>query len=135
MNSFDQQVVARTAIGEARGEGEVAMQAVMWTIVNRFTAKRWFSGHSIAGTALKYEQYDCWMPKDPNYGLIINIGTDIELLTDALGWAEGVITGAIADPTMGATHYFDSSINPPSWTNGATFTTKIGHLTFYKDVA
>jgi N-acetylmuramoyl-L-alanine amidase len=135
MNIFDQEIAARTGMGEARGEGEQAMQAVMWTGVNRFTAKRWYSLQTLAATFLKYEQYDCWMPKDPNFSYITAITPSIGLFAQALQWAEGVIKGTIPDPTQGATHYHDSSITPPEWTKGATKTKAIGRLTFYKDVA
>lgn len=67
MSYFDQEIMARTAIGEARSEGTDGMQAVMWTGVNRFTTKKWFSGKTIAGTFLKRMQYDCWTPEDPNF--------------------------------------------------------------------
>lgn len=134
MSTFDDEIMARTAIGEARGDGDIAMQAVMWTLVNRFTAKRWFSGQSIAGTALKKEQYDCWLQTDPNYGLITNITAEVSLLTLALRWASAVTKDMIPDPTLGATHYYADSIAAPAWVNGATFTAKIGRQLFYKDV-
>lgn len=48
--------------------------------------------------------------------------------------AKHVYDGTTADPTLGATHYYDDSIAAPSWTNGATNTMKLGRLNFYKDV-
>ncbi len=135
INNFDVEITARTAMGESRGEGEQAMQAVMWTGVNRFNAKRWFSCLTIAATFLRPKQYDCWMPNDPNYSYITAITPSIGLFAEALKWAEGVINGMIPDPTLGATHYHDSSIAPPDWTVGATKTLVAGRLTFYKDVA
>lgn len=135
MNNYDIEVMARTAIGEARGEGDVGMQAVMWTIVNRFTAKKWFSGQSAAGTALKAAQYSCWLQHDPNYGLITNIQPEVGLFALALKWAANVAAGIIPDSTLGATHYFADSIAAPDWVQGATFTAKIGRHSFYKDVA
>lgn len=135
MNTFDQEIMARTAVGEARGEGDEGMQAVMWTGLNRFTAKKWFSGQSIAGTFLKASQYSCWLQHDPNYGLITNISGDISIFAIALKWAASVISGMIPDPTLGATHYYADSIAAPDWVKGATFTAKIGRHNFYKDVA
>ncbi len=134
MNNFDQEIMARTAIGEARGEMVEGMQAVMWTGVNRFTAKKWFSMSSIAGTFLYPKQYDCWMPHDPNYGLITSMDESIPLLETALNWAGGVIKGIIPDPTLGATHYYANSIPAPNWVEKATFTVKIGRHLFYKNV-
>lgn len=136
MSSFDQEIMARTALGEARGEGEEGMQAVMWTGVNRFTAKRWYSGQTIAGTFLKGEQYDCWDWSDKtNYPLIINITDDIPLVTHALVMAADVMTGRVPDPTMGATHYYaDGMSYTPSWAATGEFTVKIGRQNFYKNV-
>lgn len=135
MNTFDQEIMARTAMGEARGEGREAMIAVMWSGFNRFTKKHWFSGLTIAGTFLKKSQYSCWLQGDPNYGYLIDIQPTIELFSDALDWAAAVLRGDIPDPTQGATHYHDSSILPPEWAKAATRTAVIGRLTFYKDVA
>lgn len=133
MNSFDQEIMARTAIGEARGEGPLGMQAVMWTGLNRFNAKKWFSGATIAGTFLKRLQYDCWMPDDPNYSIIANMSPDAgTLLAAALTWSMGIINGSISDPTGGATHYFSDSISPPNWVQSAEFTVKIGRQSFYR---
>ena len=135
MTAFDKDIMARTAMGEARGEGEIAMHAVMWTGMNRYTLKRWFSGATIAGTFLKRMQYDCWTPEDVNYAYIVNITDNIMLFANALRWADMVLQGMIVDPTLGATHYHDSSITPPFWAQKATLTAQIGRLTFYKDVA
>lgn len=135
MSNFDLEVMARTAIGEARGESAEGMQAVMWTGVNRYTAKRWFSGQSIAGTLLKASQYSCWLPADPNYGLITNIGPAIALLGDALDWAARILQGGISDPTQGATHYANLNLCNPDWVRGAEQTVVIGKHTFFKNVA
>jgi spore germination cell wall hydrolase CwlJ-like protein len=40
----------------------------------------------------------------------------------------------VSDPTHAATHYHDTSINPPDWTVGAIRTVKLGKLIFYKGV-
>lgn len=141
MNVFNQEIMMRTAMGEARGEGALGMQAVMWTGMNRFTAKKWFSGHTVAGTFLKPTQYDCWMTHDPNYTLITNLASEQvddpnhDLAKQAYQWAGDVLLGRLPDPTLGATHYYDDSIKPPAWAETGTKTVKIGRLTFYKDVA
>lgn len=134
MTTFDQEVMARTAMGEARSEGQDGMVAVMWTGMNRYTAKKWFSAMTIAGTFLKRLQFDCWTPQDVNYAYIVNIDDGIGLFRNALAWAAQVIAGGLTDPTEGATHYYDSSISPPSWVDSATKTVTIGKLTFFKNV-
>jgi cell wall hydrolase len=135
MNNFDLEIMARTAVGEARGEGPEGMQAVMWTTVNRFTAKRWFSGQTIAGTILRFEQYSCWMQNDVNYGLITNMTPALPVLSSALGWAADILQGSLPDPTLGSTHYANLALCNPVWVKGATQTVVIGQHTFFKDVA
>ena len=134
MSSFDQEIMARTAVGEARGEGDEGMQAVMWTGVNRYTARKWFSGQTIAGTFLKKEQFSCWNPDDPNYSLICNISPDIGVFFNALKWASAVIAGVIIDPTLGSTHYKRVG-TPAAWAEGQTPVITIGNHEFYKGIA
>jgi spore germination cell wall hydrolase CwlJ-like protein len=134
MNLFDQEIMARTAMGEARGEGEEGMIAVLWTVVNRFKAEKWFSGLTLAGTCLKRQQYSCWNPSDVNYAYIANITPDIGLFRTALTLAAGVITGGMPDNTQGATHY--KTIGAiAEWATGLTPCVTIGHHEFYNNVA
>src|SRR4029077_14121134 len=116
-------------------EGAEGMQAVMWSGLNRFTSKKWFAGQTIAGTFLKDMQYDCWLPHDPNYALICNVGPGIPPFDEAMQWAAQILSGVLPDPTLGATHYFSDRISAPAWAEGATFTVKIARQSFYKDVA
>lgn len=134
MNKFDQEIMARTAVGEARGEGPVGMQAVMWTGLNRFTSKKWFSGLTIAGTFLKPGQFSCWMPHDSNFLLIIDQGAGIPAYDHAMQWAECVLKGSIPDPTKGATHYVNLAIAQPAWIKTGKETIKLGNHTFFTDV-
>ena len=62
----DLQILARTLFGEARGEGDEGLEAVACVIINRFNAKKWFTGYdvlngkkipSIAQTCLKKAQF------------------------------------------------------------------------------
>lgn len=135
MTTFDQEVMARTAIGEARGEGQQAMIGVMYTGLNRFNSNKWFHAPTIAGVFLKRMQYDCWTPEDVNYAYIVNLTPDLTLFRNAIEWAGSVIAGQIPDPSEQATHYYDDSIDPPDWTKGAIQTVKIGRLTFFKGVS
>lgn len=135
MSLFDREIMGRTALGEARGERDIGMQAVMWSGMNRFTMKRWYSGKTIAGTFLKAEQYDCWMTHDPNYRVIIDMTPDDAKLLMVLTWADGVMKGTLPDPTLGATHYANLAACNPKWVADATQTVIIGRHTFFKNVA
>lgn len=43
----DLQILARTLFGEARGEGDEGLEAVACVIINRFNAKKWFTGYDV----------------------------------------------------------------------------------------
>jgi N-acetylmuramoyl-L-alanine amidase len=133
VTTFDQEIMARTALGEARGESDVGMQAVMWVGINRFTAKKWFSALSIAGTFLLPLQFSCWNPEDPNRKYIADVTSDISLFEDCLAWADAVIKGTIPDPTLGATHYKRVG-SDASWAEGKTPVVTIGNHEFYKNI-
>lgn len=98
-------------------------------------------GTNAANVCLKRLQFSSWNG-DPvnnrNLLRVINMPrSDPTLLDCALAYDEAA---AGADPTGGATHYFDTSISPPSWTKvqpdgrQAIKTCQIGKLIFFKDV-
>jgi spore germination cell wall hydrolase CwlJ-like protein len=140
----DMDTVARTLWGEARGEGEAGMRAVAAVIVNRARAARaWKAKHgkdrhplfgdgTLRSVCKAKWQFSCWNEKDPNRQKM-----EALLKTDPL-YLKGreALTWALSndDPTLGATHYYSSVIKQPDWTKGATFTVKIGHHLFYKNV-
>lgn len=132
MTAFDQEIMARTALGEARGEGQNGMIAVMWTGMNRFTSKHWYSGYTIAGTFLMPKQYSCWNDGDSNRQYCADVTEEIGLFASALQWADFVLKGMSVDPTLGATHYVNLSVAQPSWLAKAERTVQIGNHTFYK---
>ena len=43
----DLQIMAKTVWGEARGDGIEGMEAVARVIINRFHARKWFTGYRI----------------------------------------------------------------------------------------
>ena len=47
MTENDLQILARTLFGEARGEGDEGLEAVACVIINRFKAKKWFTGYEM----------------------------------------------------------------------------------------
>ena len=50
---------------------------------------------------------------------------------EAYNLARQVMRGEIADPTNGANHYYDDSINSPAWAQAAELRLKIETLNFY----
>lgn len=137
----DLDVLARTLWGEARGERTVGMVAVAWTIRNRVDAdlrndgKPDWWGEGYTGVCKAPYQFSCWLPNDPNYAYLSGAlqipSAEMALCESA---AQSVVSGAVSDPTGGATHYHATSIKPPKWTAGAKRTVTIGRHVFYKDV-
>jgi len=134
----DRDILARTLWGEARGEGLAGQIAVAWTIRNRVEdgkAKSWW-GEGYAGVCLKPWQFSCWNQNDPNYPLLSG-AKEIppKQFAQAQRAADLVISGAEADITNGATHYYATTMpKPPAWAAKATQTLRLGNHLFFKDV-
>lgn len=130
----DLSAVARTAWGEARGEGVKGLIAVTWVILNRFIKRPHEFGTSLYDVCHKHEQFDCWNEGDPNRGKCIAVDENEPMFSLALAIAQAVLDGKVQDPTKGATHYCVSTLNP-KWSIGHTPSAVIGHQKFYNDVA
>ena len=122
---------------EARGEGPDAMLGVAWSIRNRVLRPGWW-GHSWMSVILMPLQYSSFNHNDPNATKWPS--EESPTFTDCLIAANKVYTfdlqqaPLVPDPTGGATHYFDASLdhNPPTWAKEMTKTCEIGRLRFYK---
>ena len=128
---------ARTIWGEARGEGQTGMTAVACVVINRVNVARaqpngdYWWGNSILRVCQKPLQFSCWNPNDPNLPQLQAVTAENAEFALATRIAQWAATGALADPTGGATHYHALSVIP-SWANGQTPTTIIGHHVFYR---
>jgi len=136
----DAYVVAATLWGEARGEGETGMHAVMNVIMNR--AKGDFG--KARDICLKPKQFSLWNNvKDPE-------ASAIKLATVQRGGGKGVVDGPsykkalelvdnamkgqLTDITGGATFYFNPKKANPKWAKQMTKTKSIGNHDFYKPI-
>jgi N-acetylmuramoyl-L-alanine amidase len=133
----DIDVMARTIMGEARGESEQGKIAVGWVILNRAKSGKWFGGNGdIFTVCRKPFQFSCWNIGDPNRSIIINAKVGDPDFDKCLSSAKKVLSGSIADPTDEATHYVANYIVAPSWTHPPSkLTVKIGVHNFYKNVS
>jgi len=123
-------VLARTLWGEARGEGNIGMQAVANVIMNRVAIGGWW-GDSIVTVSQKPYQFSCWNKDDPNYRLITALdGEDLYFVT-ARRIARRAVYGALEDITSHADHYHAAGITP-FWTSGERPVAVIGNHIFYK---
>lgn len=123
--------MARTIIGEARGEDELGMIAVAWVIRNRAEHPRWW-GRSVVEVCRKPFQFSCWLRADRNYRLVATDAFfDHPLAREVQSIARGVLVGSIPDPTGGADHYHHYAVQP-AWSAGHEPVASIGAHRFYR---
>ena len=122
----DEDVLARTIFGEARGEGLEGMEAVALVVLNRVKAKKWFTGYvvingqkipNVAETCLKKAQFSCWNKNDPNYEILQNINANNMLFKQCIMVARRALSGQLTDFTNGALYYHTKQIKP-KWAIG-----------------
>lgn len=131
--------VARTLWGEARGEGELGIEAVACVIANRVAIAAKGRGPKMFGDGtferachVPY-QFSCWLPSDPNLAKLQSVGPDDKAFRLCLDIAEEAVSGKLQDVTGGATHYHTKQIKP-AWAAGKAPCATIGNHLFYKGV-
>ena len=125
------QVLSRTLYGEARGQGQSAIEAVCSIILNRARNPRWW-GKSIVDVCLKPYQFSCWLEDDPNHAKLLAVTDADAAFQECLAVADLALGGTLPDATGNCDSYFDISIPPPSWARGKTPTLVLGSLRFYR---
>ena len=139
-SAHDIDVLARTVAGEARNQIMAAQIGVAYVAIRRASIARVYAlkearphptygDGTIADACLAHEQFDCWDASDPNRKVIEALTLDAGAFHRAMAAALQALLGLVADPTRGATHYWDASIPTPSWADGLPVTA-IGALRF-----
>lgn len=132
----DIDTAAKTIWGEARGEGELGMQAVANVIVNRWkrTDGQFAKDDTIANTCRRRMQFSCWNPDDPNLEKMERLNLADKTYRRALvAILEAIDTSLDADITRGATHYHTLNISP-FWAEGQKPCATIQHHKFYTGI-
>lgn len=131
--AYDKAIAVITVAAEASNQSHPARQGVAASIFNRLADGRF--GTTIAAICLKRFQYSEWNGDASDNANLERVAKlpdgDPVILDCAVAYDEAA---AGKDPTGGATHYHDTSIAPPNWTQGATRTCQIGALIFYTNV-
>lgn len=129
LTPYQRDILIKTVLGEARGEGVEGMSAVAHNILNRAQSGRFSSDP--AQVALQPKQYSTW-----NSGEGGNNPQQFKPGTAAYERAaqivDGVASGTIPDVTGGALYYHANNVSP-SWSSGVNKngTLKVGNHTFY----
>jgi N-acetylmuramoyl-L-alanine amidase len=130
----DIDILARTICGEARGEGDIGMQAVANVVLNRVAIGGWW-GDTVTNVCQKPYQFSCWNQNDTNRAIIEALDESKSIFRDAFNIAAKVMSGELPDITNGATHYFAKGIALPEWAQDKTPCATIGHHIFYNSIA
>jgi spore germination cell wall hydrolase CwlJ-like protein len=124
---------------EARSEPFDGKRAVAWVIKNRSARASWWNEHiagSLSRVILHPYQFSSFNATDPQRDKWPNDSDPV--FADCCAAAIPVYTGDDdADPTLGATYYYDTSIEWPSaWGEQSEFvnTLNIGRLRFWRTV-
>ncbi|MFT8655969.1 MAG: cell wall hydrolase [Acetobacter papayae] len=126
------QVAARTAWGEARGEGTAGMQAVLCVGMNRLARPAWW-GRDICGVFLCPWQFSCWNVDDPNREKLLAATEADPQFQTALALAQRLVSGSLKDITSGADSYYDTRLpHAPAWAASRFYRCTIGHHAFYR---
>jgi len=129
-------LLAATAWGEARSEGEHGMRAVAHVMVNRVGAR---FGDSLESVIRSPRQFSVWNRGDPNRPLVQNPeryatgGDNLTTWRTAQRIAREVLSGQSVDPTNGALFYHTTAIRP-WWSRYGEGAHTIGAHIFYADV-
>jgi len=128
-------LMALTIWREARGESFDARTGVAFVIRNRVNRPCWWGKTWLQVCFTKWQFSGVTGVGDGN--LIKwpqeNHIADWKSWEDCLLIAEKVYNGQLSDPTKGATHYHDDSIDyPQAWGDNMQPTTSIGKLRFYR---
>jgi putative nucleotidyltransferase with HDIG domain len=124
-------IVATTLWGEARGEGEKGMQAVMNVIMNRVKG----DFKKAKDIVLAYHQFSMWNDvTDPETTALAAARKyrEDESWQKAIRIVDLAASGKLPDITGGATFYFNPKKASPSWAKAMKKTITIGNHDFYK---
>lgn len=130
LSGRDRELLARTLMAEAGGEGLQGMLAAGSVINNRLNAGGY--GDSLEGVIMKPGQFSAWNGVTGYAGG--EGGLDMANMTpseQAYQAADALLSGQYQDPTGGATHYYNPAAANPAWgAQGGGNWTRIGNHVF-----
>lgn len=126
----DEQVdlVARTAYGEARGEGRAGMQAVAEVVKNRLESPHF--PDTIDEVVKQPFQFSSWNKSDKNREKLLSVTENDEQFRTAREVTYDVFKCDHSEITGGADHYHADSIRP-YWADESKESARVGNHIFY----
>ena len=132
---LDRDTLARTVYGEARSEPWAGQVAVAWVVRNRAESTTTWWGRGIRGCCVAPYQFEAWAKDNPNRSLMNGATEEMPAFRVARAAAEAVLEGAIQDLSLGADHYYSTSMpSPPSWASAYVATQAIGRHKFFRSL-
>lgn len=130
----DEELLARTIWGEARGDGAPGMEAVASVIMNRAKHGGWW-GNDIKSVCLKPYQFSCWLVGDPNLSKLLSVNEEDPSFQVALDISGRATKGTLVDTTDGCDSYLAESLKKiPEWARNLTPWITIGHQNYYRTI-
>ena len=122
LTAGDRDILIRTVVGEAAGEGTQGMEAVAHVIKNRTTDSRW--PDTASAVALQPAQFSAWNAASRGgNSLPQRITPNDSAYKEAAAAVDRVFNGESADPTNGAVYYYApqgmKDGNAPAWWTSA----------------
>ena len=131
-DSYEKVLLALCIFREARGQSRKVKLAVKHVVMNRVAnpAGPYARCKDIVTNVLAPKQFSSFNHGDPNATLLPSPSSR----ADWQAWLDccEVVDSQDPDPTFGANHYFDKSINPPPWAEPSKATAVIGDMRFFK---
>lgn len=138
----EDQVMALTIYGEARGESVEGKIAVGSVILERVDHRDW-DGRTILEVCLKPWQFSCFNERDPNFGKLLHIAENWDeamavdrALNDCYGIAAGLLAGTIPrTEEIAAAHCCQYATRrgaeAATWDDRMKVVAEIGHHVFF----
>jgi cell wall hydrolase len=137
-------LLAICVFGEARGESPQARRAVAQVVLNRALHPHQVFGSqagapledNLRRVILQPRQFSCFLESDPNHAKLLRPldyerpevwQRCVDTAREAL--AQAGVPDAL---TLNSDHYFDESLQPPTWADPSHETVQIGRLRFFR---
>lgn len=125
-------IVAATLTGEARGEGEKGMQAVLNVLMNRLKYAKETDLNKLKDVSLARKQFSIWNDKktDEQKAAFVNKMRKTPQWATAIKLIDNAKNGKLPDITGNATFYHTNKVDP-DWSDTFVKTNIIGNHIFY----